>query len=196
MKYYIEVTLIPDLENNIYFLWEKIYPQLHLQLVAGKNKAGSSDIGFSFPEYHAKFLGKKIRLFAQEKSQLEAFSINDCLAKFNDYVHIKSIQAVPEEITHYANFYRLQVKSNAERLMRRSVKNGKCTPEEVGLKLETLTDKETNLPYIKLKSQTNGESFKLFIDCYKQPSEKNQQIDQYQSFNCYGLSKHATVPIF
>ncbi len=196
IKYYIEITLIPDLENNIYFLWEKIYPQLHLQLVTGKNKAGNSDIGFSFPEYHYKFLGKKIRLFAQEESQLDAFSINDCLAKFNDYVHIKSIQTVPDEITHYANFYRVQVKSNVERLMRRSVKNGKCSPQEARLKLNHLADKETNLPYIQMKSKSHGEPFKLFIDCYKQPSEKNQSFDKGDGFNCYGLSKYVSVPVF
>ena len=196
MKYYIEVTLIPDLENNIYFLWEKIYPQLHLQLVKGKNKAENSEIGVSFPEHNPRFLGKKIRLFSQEESQLEAFSINECLAKFNDYVHIKSIQAVPEEITHYANFYRVQVKSNVERLMRRSIKNGKCTQEEAASKFDGLTNKETNLPYIQLKSNSNGEPFKLFIDCYKQPSKKTQQSKQKQDFNCYGLSKTATVPIF
>ncbi len=196
MKYYIEVTLIPDSENTIYFLWKKIYPQLHLQLVKNKNNAGNSEIGVSFPDYKSRFLGKKIRLFAQEESQLETFSLNECLAKFKDYVHIKSIQTVPNEITHYANFYRVQVKSNVERLIRRSVKNSKCTPTEAITRFEGISDKETDLPYIKMKSQSNGESFKLFIECYQQPCEKNQCLDKNKEFNCYGLSKLATVPVF
>ena len=196
MKYYIEVTLIPDSENTIYFLWKNIYPQLHLQLVKNKNNIGNSAIGVSFPDYKPRFLGKKIRLFSQEESQLEAFSVNECLEKFKDYVHIKSIQAVPNEITHYANFYRVQVKSNVERLIRRSVKNRKCTPTEAMTIFEGVSDKETNLPYIQMKSNSNGESFKLFIDCYQQPCEKNQPPKQKNYFNCYGLSKHATVPVF
>jgi len=33
MKWYIDLTLLPESEIPIYFLWEKVYQQLHLALV-------------------------------------------------------------------------------------------------------------------------------------------------------------------
>lgn len=36
MKNYIELTLNPDLETPLYYLWEKLFQQIHLALVENK----------------------------------------------------------------------------------------------------------------------------------------------------------------
>ena len=48
MKYYQEVTLLPNEEITPNFLWSKVYNQLHLALADVKNKNGIDGIGISF----------------------------------------------------------------------------------------------------------------------------------------------------
>ena len=62
MKYYQEVTLLPNEEITPNFLWSKVYNQLHLALADVKNKNGIDGIGISFPQY--KFDEKNGKTFA------------------------------------------------------------------------------------------------------------------------------------
>ena len=66
MNYYQDITLLPDAEANIGFLWEKVFQQVHLALVEKKNPHGKSGIAVSFPGYGNKGfpLGNKLRLLA------------------------------------------------------------------------------------------------------------------------------------
>ena len=48
MKYYQELTLIAQAEVSLYFIWSKVYTQLHLALVAMPTQG---NVGVSFPEY-------------------------------------------------------------------------------------------------------------------------------------------------
>ena len=75
MKHYVEITLLPTDDIGHYFLWSKIYQQLHLALVELTGGQGGS-VGFSFPEYSAKQprLGRKLRVFAVTESQLVQFN--------------------------------------------------------------------------------------------------------------------------
>lgn len=191
MKYYIEITLLPDAEIGINFLWEKVYSRLHGRLVAIKDGAGNSSIGVSFPEYQSRFLGKKLRLFAQDKVHLENFNVQKVFNYLSDYVHLMRIKEVPEDkIAGYVSFQRVQVKSNIERLMRRSIRNGKLTLGQAKQRLRKLSTKETELPYIQINSQSTGKRFRLFIACQEQGEIKAGV------FNSYGLSKQSSVPIF
>ena len=49
MNFYQEITLIPDAEISPYFLWSKVYTQLHIALAHVKNQHGVDGIGISFP---------------------------------------------------------------------------------------------------------------------------------------------------
>ena len=40
MNFYQEITLIPDAEISPYFLWSKVYTQLHIALADVKNQHG------------------------------------------------------------------------------------------------------------------------------------------------------------
>ena len=37
MKHYIEITLLPDAEVGLGFIWQKMYQQIHLALVEVKD---------------------------------------------------------------------------------------------------------------------------------------------------------------
>ena len=48
MKAYLEIILKPQPEIPLYFLWEKVYQQIHLALAQMKNEYGTASIGISF----------------------------------------------------------------------------------------------------------------------------------------------------
>jgi len=54
MKYYLDITLLPDAETNLGFLWHKVYQQVHIALVENKVAKNQSEIAVSFPEYGSK----------------------------------------------------------------------------------------------------------------------------------------------
>lgn len=197
MKYYIDITLLPDAEANLGFLWQKVYQQLHLALVENKIAENQSAIAVSFPKYGDKAfpLGDKVRLFAEKSEQLKQLNIAKWLNRLTDYMHYTSIKDVPEPITQYTCFKRKQFDTNIERLARRRVKRKGETLQQALSYLSGFKDKETKLPYLNMKSLSGEAQFRLFIEqeIFDQPTNGG--------FNCYGLSgrktsKAATIPWF
>ncbi|QIO06337.1 type I-F CRISPR-associated endoribonuclease Cas6/Csy4 [Acinetobacter shaoyimingii] len=199
MKFYQEITLIDQAEISPYFIWSKIYTQLHIALAEIKDESDKVSIGVSFPQYifegkagnqKAKInLGKKLRLFAESEADLKKLDIRRWLERLEDYVHITSIREVPSEIKSYAIFKRQQVKTNAQRLARHRVKRGDIGFDEALARYSQVVT-TTDLPYIQMKSLTSDQPFKLFIK--KQNAEKSET----QVFSTYGLSSVSSVPEF
>ncbi len=71
MKYYLDITFLPDAEANLGFLWQKVYQQVHIALADNKIAKNESAIAISFPGYNDKDfpLGNKLRLFSNMKVQ-------------------------------------------------------------------------------------------------------------------------------
>ena len=187
--YYIDLTIIPsDISAN--FILSKIYCELHLGLVSMKDENDRVPVGFAFPEYRKnKNLGEKLRLFSLEKEPLETLNPQSLLANMLDYVHITSIREVGH-FDKYVMYKRKQYKSNKERLARRIVKRKGITFDKAMESLGSFEEKTSRLPYLKLKSISNGNQFKLFIE--------ESIIDNIGSstFNTYGLSDGiSAVPI-
>lgn len=204
MKFYQEITLIDQAEISPYFIWSKLYSQLHLAFAEQKDADDQVNIGASFPQYifeekaenqKAKInLGRKIRLFAQSESDLKQLDIRKWLKRLEDYVHITSIREVPSDIKSYAIYKRKQVKSNAQRLARHRVKRGDIGFDEALARYSSVVT-TTNLPYIEMQSLSTSDEqskkrFKLFIE--KLPAEQSE----IQIFSTYGLSSAASVPEF
>ncbi|RKG44395.1 MULTISPECIES: type I-F CRISPR-associated endoribonuclease Cas6/Csy4 [Acinetobacter] len=204
MKFYQEITLIDQAEISSYFIWSKLYTQLHIALAEIKDVNDKVSIGVSFPQYifeektdqqKAKVnLGKKLRLFAQSESDLAKLDIRKWLERLEDYVHITSIREVPSDIKCYAVYKRKQVKTNAQRLARHRVKRGDIGFDEALARYSNVVT-TTNLPYIEMKSlstsdQQGEKRFKLFIE--KRSAEKSET----QVFSTYGLSSASSVPEF
>lgn len=194
--HYVEITLLPTDDIDHYFLWSKIYQQLHLALVELTAGKGGS-VGFSFPEYSANQhrLGRKVRVFASSEEQLMQFNAQKWLERLSDYCHISSIRAVPEQ-TQYAIFSRKQCVNNPERLARRRAKRKGETLEQALAHFAGFDGEFSSLPFVALESLSTASDadanhrFKLFIE------QKIVSQPQEGSFNCYGLSNRATIPWF
>ena len=193
MKHYIDVTLLPNEEIDLYFLWEKVYQQLHLALVEVQTEDEKSLIGVSFPNYDDALpsLGCKLRIFATSLNELVALNINHWLSKLRDYVHITSIQKVPDNVGSYACFKRLQLKTNNERLARRRAKRKSISIEEARSYFNDRKEKFSRAPFIQIKSLRSNQNYRLVI--VKEKAE-NQGIRN--DFSTYGLSSISSVPIF
>lgn len=194
MRFYCEITLLPNPEVNVHFLWSKLYQQLHLGLVEIQDAHKRAPIGVSFPEYVVgeKFsvLGSKCRLFAADLSTLESLNVAKWLSRLSDYVHYTSIRPVPATVTEYVTYQRLRPKTNKERLARRYAKRHDVTEVEAMARYGDMAPVSVSMPFIRLTSLSNGETFCLWIK--KTVVEKPFEAD----FSCYGLSATATVPEF
>jgi CRISPR-associated endonuclease Csy4 len=192
MNYYQEISLLPNADIAVYFLWQKLYQQIHLALVGNKSADNASAIGVVFPEYDSgKFsLGTKLRLIAADEKLLEQTHCEKWLTRLSDYVHVSRIKPVPEKLAGYACFKHIKLKGNKEKLARRRANRKGETLQQALAHFEDFEEQQSKLPYINMNSQTNGQRFRLFIE--------KQVMEQPQTgvYSCYGLSNTITVPLF
>ncbi|WP_077338621.1 type I-F CRISPR-associated endoribonuclease Cas6/Csy4 [Pseudocolwellia agarivorans] len=198
MKYYQDITLLPDPEITIGFIWQKVYQQVHIALAENKIAENSSAIALAFPQCSPKGnknvafpLGNKLRIFAPSEELLDKLAINSWLKRFSDHTHITSIKAVPENVSEYVCVKRKQCKTNLSRLARRRAKRKDETFEQALQHYASFNDEQSKLPFINVNSLSKSEQFRLFID------QKKVSEATVGEFTCYGLSKEqATVPWF
>ncbi len=200
MKYYQEISILPDPEINSYFLWTKLYTTLHHHFAKLHKACGAqhTQFGVSFPEYvyeekNGKIfanLGAKLRVFAKTEQALSELNLAQLLSALSDYVHIKSIREVPEDAIP-VRFKRYHAKGlqRIEKHQRRIAdflarKSGKTAEECLQNLLASKPNADCNLPYILLNSSSTGHKFQLFI----QREEVDKPQDNQSQFSCYGLS--------
>lgn len=184
MDHYIDLRILADPEFPEATLLNALFSKLHRELA----RANENGIGISFPNA-AKTLGNVLRLHGTE-SGLNQIMANTWLQGLRDYTDVGSINKVPDGCQFRA-VRRVQVKSNVERLMRRSIAKGWLTEEEAKQRLLGSENRTSKLPYLQLKSTSTGQRFKLFL---LQDKPKDQAVEG--RFNSYGLSQTATVPAF
>jgi len=192
MNFYIEITLLPGVDVGLYFLWEKVFQQIHKGLVSIKGTEEKGPVGLSFPEYDTKRnqLGAKVRLFAYDEKTLDELNSKRLLSGYLDYVHLTRSRSVPNSILSYACYKRHQPKSSIERLARRKAKREGRSEEEALKLLQPFQEQRVRTPYINMCSISSKHRFRLFI--YKQKF----QSPVNGGFSCYGLSGNSTVPEF
>ncbi|MEB0139123.1 MULTISPECIES: type I-F CRISPR-associated endoribonuclease Cas6/Csy4 [unclassified Undibacterium] len=192
MKFYIDITLLPDVEVGLHFLWQRLYQQIHLALVDVQGATGTAPLAVSFPEYDVEMhqLGKKLRLLADDEKYLDKLDIQKWLARLTDYLHVTKVREVPGNITTFARFKRLQAKSNVERLARRKARREGISETEALNKLAGFKEEKLRAPFINLQSLSSGRNFRLFV--------AKEEVGQAVAgdFGLYGLSSIATVPMF
>ncbi len=201
MNYYQDITLIPDTDINLGFLWYKVFLQIHIGLADNKQTDGTSAIAVSFPGYvyaedkqHEFPLGNSLRLLAEAENQLRQFDSQKRLSRLQDYCHIKPVKPIPESSKH-VRFRRKQLKSEAKKAAGLAKHLNKPIDEIVQYRKNNGLIRECRLPFIPMESQQPTETgqkhkFRLFIEreFFDAPVEG--------VFDCYGLSKIATVPWF
>ncbi|HIQ15005.1 MAG TPA: type I-F CRISPR-associated endoribonuclease Cas6/Csy4 [Leucothrix sp.] len=193
MKCYLDITLLPSADIPFYFLWEKVYQQLHLALVEVQKSDNIVKIGAAFPTYkREKFpLGSKVRLFAPSITDLENLEINKWLSRLSDYVHMTSIRDVPKKIDGYAHYYRVNQRMSNEDKARNNAERLNIPYEQALVSLKGRCAEQPKEPFIYINSLSSEQRFRLPIGLQK--ADKSIFI---KGFSTYGLSNKGTVPIF
>jgi CRISPR-associated endonuclease Csy4 len=192
MRFYLEITLLPNPEVGINFLWSKVFQQIHLGLVEMQDEQGRVPIGLSFPEYVTgekySLLSGKLRLLAKDEAILGQYNVSQWLSRLSDYVHYTSIRPVPEKLMGYAIYQREQLKTNKERLARRYAKRHDVDYDSALKCYSEMAHQTITIPFIRLKSLSGGNEFCLWIKktVVTEPSG--------MAFSSYGLSAVSTVP--
>ncbi|VEB99757.1 CRISPR-associated protein Cas6/Csy4, subtype I-F/YPEST [Cedecea lapagei] len=184
MDSYQDIRVLPDPEFKSTMLLSALFAKLHRALAAREK----GDIGVSFPE-HKKTPGDVLRLHG-ERGALESLEATCWRAGLNDYCASSGVQAVPE-VKGWRCVSRVQVKSSADRLLRRSVRKGWITEEEAQQRILNQQDQSSGLPFIQMKSLSSKQAFRLFIlhgELLSSPIRGE--------FSRYGLSTEASIPWF
>jgi len=192
MKYYQELTVLSDAEIFENQIWSKVYHQLHIALADQMDDGGKGRIGVSFPGYINERnikLGNKLRIFARDEKDLAEMDIKKWLRRYQDYVHITQIRLVPGRLKGYAIYRRYHSEPNPSQKARRYAKRHGIDYDEA-IKLFPIESQNTNLPYVQMSSETNGQKYRLYVEkimC-------NSAVDE--GFGSYGLDNRSTVPEF
>ncbi len=202
MKVYQEITIIPDDDNAPYFLWSKLYNQLHIALADVANTHGIRTIGVAFPNYRYverdgktfATLGSRLRIFAPSCDELEKLNLAKWLDRLTDYVHIKAIADVGERATGnvVVERYRYQdLGKQVERFAR--FKN--LTVEQALEHCLAYKKQPRTYPFIELFSQTNQVPYRLYIKQTVVDKTVDGEFTVYGMHNQGGaMTDKATVP--
>lgn len=187
MDHFIDLRVRPDPEFPVPQLLNALAAKLHRVLVALE----SDDIGISFPHHRAKGagLGDTLRLHGSA-ARLQQLMRTAWLGSMSEHVFPADVLPVPASASHRV-VRRVQVQSNAERIRRRQMKRHGWTEEEARRRIPDTVEKQLDLPWLSLRSQSTGQPFRLFIE--HQPVQPHPASGR---FNAYGLSNTATVPWF
>ena len=164
MNYYQDITLIPDGEVSLSFLWTKVFTQLHLALAEEQQREGLVKTALAFPAYQDKGLGNKIRILASSAEQLERLHLKQRLERLSDYVHLTTIRKIVERrITGYSIYSRYQPDESVERKARRYGRRHEGVSYEDARGLLGRRKETYDLPFIQMKSLSTAQTFSLYI---------------------------------
>lgn len=196
MKFYQEITLIPQADISPYTVWSTLYTQLHLAFVEQKDEQDKVGYGVSFPQYRTladkkiAYLGYKLRVFAPTEQALSALNLDKWIERLVDYIHISSIRSVPDDIKGYANYYRAIPKMTLDERITHQAKRHGVSYDKVAKHFENYEEQSFAHPYVQLISQTNRQSYPLYI------GKQTAEVLTDGRFGTYGLSRTSSVPEF
>jgi len=184
MDHYQDIRLLPDPEFASQMLMSALFSRLHRALV----QTGLRHVGVSFPQVK-RDLGNTLRLHGSAED-LQQLQQSQWLHGMRDHIALGAIGPIPAAV-QYRTVKRVQVKSSAERLRRRSVKKGWLSEEQAREQIALSAEQRSELPYVQLKSASTRQSFLLFI-------EHGPLLDKASAgtFSAYGLSATTTIPWF
>ncbi len=185
MDYFFEIKIMEDPEFSAPILMNALFSKLHRALV----EVSQGEIAVSFPQYKQRSLGKVLRLHGS-LAALERLETVIWRKGLGDYTEVSAILPVPEAHQHCL-VSRVHAQGNLESVRRRAMKRHSISYEEACTQIPKLETKQLELPFVQIKSQSTGETFRLFI---KQTSCLPTDVDQ--PFSKYGLSSTTSVPWF
>ena len=183
MEYYLDIHLLPDPEFNEQDLLNALFAKFHRAM----NNVAQGQVAVSFPKV-AKRLGDTLRLHGS-KNALDVLMAENWLQGMKDYCLCSVITATPA-VCQYRTVRRVQAKS-AYNKRKRSVIKGWLTAEEAEKRIPDSQQRKLNLPYLEMKSLSNGNRMRGYVE-----HGHLQAQPQQGTLNSYGLSNKATIPWF
>lgn len=187
MTHALDLIVMQDAEFTKSQLLSALYAKLHRTLAIRE----ASDVAVGFPGYRRSppGLGNRLRLIG---SELAVNSLADVtwLGGMRSFVQVSAVQEVPPNAAHH-RLRRVQAKSNPERLRRRQMLRHGITLEEALRRIPDACAERLQLPFVQLSSSSTGHPFRLFLELGPALARPVSG-----SFNAYGLSSVATIPIF
>ncbi len=182
MDHYIDVTIKPDAEMRENVLLNKVYTKFHKALFS----LNATDIGVSFPEYKVK-LGKVLRIHGTS-TRLSKLQAMNWLGGLVGYCGELSIKPIPDGYVRYRTIARKQANMTSAKL-RRLIKRGSISDVDVKKYKANMFKQGLDNPYLELQSITNGHKHRRYILFGELVGTASSG-----QFDCFGLSKDATVP--
>lgn len=185
MNKFFEISVIKNPEVAPPIILGFVFQKFHRVLALEKLTA----VGVSFPEHRKTTLGNVLRVHGNAQD-LDRILTNSWLADVKDYVSISDVQDVPMTTKGFRSVRRIQKKTPFNHY-KRAVRNGKVSMEEAERQLAIREYERPELPFLKIKSYSNGNTMPLFVkhcDIVGEPV-----VGQ---FNSYGFSPAATIPWF
>lgn len=197
MKFYQELTIIPEPEIPLYDMWTRVFTQIHIALVDVKNTQGIDTIGISFPNYQYNeksgktfaTLGYKLRVFTPSEDELHALDLAKWLARLVDYVHLKSIQPVPDK--HSYVIVRRYRHEDIKKVATRFARFKNIDYEMALTHCQTYKQLAKTYPFIALTSETTKVGYRLLI---WQQSASEAIAGKFNTYGINGMKGKVTVP--
>lgn len=190
MDHYLDIKLLPDPEFEEQVLLNALFSKFH----RGMSQTVAGAVGVSFPAVGKRpdgqiWLGGCMRLHGSAKS-LDKLMSAGWMKGMRDYTQVSDIQAVPANC-QYRTVRRVQAKS-AWNKRKRSIAKGWLTEEEAQAKIPDSQQKKLkHLPFIQIKSLSNGNPMRIYIEHGVLEDEPVTGV-----FNSYGLSATVAIPWF
>jgi CRISPR-associated endonuclease Csy4 len=166
-----------------------IFSLLHLALVSGQH----SNVGVSFPEAlnYGQSIGMVIRVHGDEAT-LNGLLETGFFSGISEFVGpvALTVQEVPEG-AFALKVARVQCKSSPARMRRRAMRRHQLSEEEAAQRIPDSVAEFTDLPFVRVQSQSTGHAFRLFVA----QTVVGERVELGQ-FNTYGFSSERTVPWF
>lgn len=181
MNHYIDIKLAPIDGINAPSIMNTIFERFHVYTV--KNNTA---IAVSFPEYSVT-LGETLRLHGA-KAELEPLVNGAWLRGDADYCFVSEVLEAPNTDSHIIV---KRVKKNSLRnKLKRSVRLGRMTADEMDEILASKPDSDLTLPFLRIRSFSTGQQYHISISQQDAEGVENGQA------NTFGLStKESAVAV-
>jgi CRISPR-associated endonuclease Csy4 len=202
-----------DAEISSGFLMGRLMHALHITMVNATPAGQPCPLGVSFPgyrdaetdrdvrseisgssEYQSRVLGppigKSVRLFARDASELDSIQWSRSMVGLDDYIHRTGVRKVPTTAERHFAFARHQPKASPQRLIRRAMKRKGIDEAEARRRYAGYQMDTCRLPYVDMRSESSGDYFRVFVERLAlDPSDRWR-------FSTYGLSRTVALPDF
>ncbi|EGM6703832.1 type I-F CRISPR-associated endoribonuclease Cas6/Csy4 [Salmonella enterica subsp. enterica serovar Nigeria] len=183
MDSYIDIEMLPDHEFTASAVLSKLWFKFHIALVQS-----GAQIGISFPRRTGKDLGAVLRLHGTADA-LNTLQTQRWAKGVYDYIATSDVLPVPADVQH-GHVSRAYFKNNHERLRRRADRRGNLSEEDRNRLFTAWNEKKPDCPAVEIFSSSTAMNAVFYIRHTSAPAA------QAGTFNTYGLSKSATVPLF